>query len=193
VTANRSALGWGVALLTVGVLLLLRNTGVIPEHVAFWPWAVLAAGVALLVHTATTARRDVALPVILILVGGIFAFREIGLLPTGVGLAPVVLIAAGVLLLAGGLSRTGRNVETTTASLPLDGASNAKVKLSYGAGTLRATGGAAPGLLYEGTFAGGVRQEAQRRGDALDVTVRHASDAPSIVGWRRARGWVLRL
>jgi hypothetical protein len=191
-TANRATLGWGVALLTVGVLLLLRNVGAVPAGVSVWPWAVLAAGVALLLHTAGTSSRDLGLPIILVVVGGIFALRDVGVLPTGVGLAPIVLIALGLVLLAGGVSRN-QEAESATASLPLDGATAAKVALAYGAGTLRVGGGGTPGLLYEGTFAGGIRQEADRRGDVVEVTVRHASGAPKLVGWRRPLDWDLRL
>lgn len=138
---QRSAVGWGVALMAVGAVLLLRNTGAIPPDVV----------------------------------------------------GPILLITAGLLVLSRGLASDRNDRDATTASLQLDGSTSARVKLSYGAGTLRLRGGAEPGLLYDGTFAGGVRQEVQRVGDRLELAVRHASNAPRMVGWRQPLDWDLRL
>lgn len=184
-TGGRTPLGWGVALLTAGVVLLLRNTGVIAD-VAVWPWALLAAGIVLLVVAQRAGGHDRVVPLVLTTVGAVFVLLD--LLPTGVGLGPLLLIAAGALLLARGVAAPDR-AAASRASLPVDGAASAKVALRYGAGTLRITSGAEPGLLYDGTFAGGLRQQLQRAGDHLDVTLRHARGAPGVLGRAGPLDW----
>lgn len=143
-TTQRPAVGWGVALVAVGAVVLLRNTGVIAPDVA----------------------------------------------------GPLLVITAGLLVLSLGLA-AGRHdqhdQDVTSASLRLDGSTSARVRLTYGAGTLRVTGGAEPGVLYDGTFAGGIRQDVRRIGDRLELAVGHASDAPRMVGWRQPLDWHLRL
>jgi hypothetical protein len=138
-------------------------------------------------------RQALGWGVALLLVGATWLLRNLGLLPDGVGLVPVLLIAAGMALLVGGVSRSGQPPAPTGASLALDGAASARLELGYGAGTLRLAGGAEPGLLYQGTFAGGVRQDASRRGDRVEATLRHASNAPQILGWARPLDWDLRV
>jgi hypothetical protein len=141
----------------------------------------------------TVNRRALGFGLALVIVGAALLLRNLGVLPTAVGLAPVVLIAVGVVLLAGGLSRTGPPPAPVPASLPLDGAASARLELGHGAGTLRVGGGAETGLLYQGSFAGGVRQEARLVGDRVDATLRHASDAPKVLGWVQPLDWHLRL
>ncbi len=192
-TPRRSALGWGVALMAVGVVLLLRNAGLVPADVAVWPWALLAAGAALLPRATSTEGSGRALPVALVVVGGVFSLREVGALPLEIGIWPVALIAAGVFLLTRGMSDRKTVPATTATSFDLDGAAAARVKFSYGAGILRVADGAAAGLLYEGSFLGGIRQETERHGDELDIALRHASDFPRALGSSRGLDWDVRL
>lgn len=108
-------------------------------------------------------------------------------------LLPVLLIVGGLGLLFGSLAASPQEITATNARLPLDGATAARLELAYGAGTLRLTGGAAPDTLFEGTFVGGIRQEARRRTDRLDVTLGHAADAPRVLGSSGPLNWDVRL
>ena len=185
--ASSSALGWGVALVVLGAVLLLRNAGAIASGVAAWPWAVLAGGLTLLAHPEARRGREIALPVGLVLVGTVFSLREVGAL-TGVPVAPILLILIGVVVMAGGLPRGSEEVSDGLA-LPLEGAASMRMELQYGAGTLRVSGDAPEGLAYEGSFVGGARAEVARTGDRLDVTVRHPRDAEGYFRTRRALDW----
>ena len=184
---SRSALGWGVALVVFGGVLLLRTTGAAPDDVAAWPWAMLAAGLALLAHPAARRRSEIALPLALAVIGTLFALREVGVM-TAVPVAPLLLILIGVAVLVGGLS-SGDDEAAERLAVPLDGAGRARVVLNYGAGTLRVAGGAAEHLGLEGSFVGGARHEATRVGDRLDVTVRHPSDVGGLFRQHRPLDW----
>jgi hypothetical protein len=187
VTESRSALAWGAALVVLGGVLLLRSIDVIPASVSAWPWAILAAGFTLLAHPAARRRSEVALPLALIIVGGVFALREVGIL-SGVPVAPVVLIIVGIAVLTGALSRDEqRPPESLTHAL--DGAARARIALHHGAGTLRVTGGASNGLAFEGSFVGGAHEEAARTGDHLDATLRHPRDVEGYIRSPHALDW----
>lgn len=118
--------------------------------------------------------------------GLLLLLRNLGVLPPGVTLWPVLLVAVGVVLLLAGLQQHGEELPADTAAAPLEGATAARLVLKHGAGVLEMAGGAQPGQLYEGTFTGGVRQELQRHGDRLDVTLRHPSDPERL--FRQSRG-----
>ena len=70
---------------------------------------------------------------------------------------PWVAIVIGVWFLIGAFVPVGKG-PTEQLSLPLEGAADAGVQLRFGAGELTARP-AAPGLLVDGTFDGGVRQK----------------------------------
>ncbi len=186
-TQTRTALGWGAALVAVGVVLLLRNTGVVGAGIAVWPWALLAAGAALLAQPAGWRAGDLVLPLVLIAVGGIYVLRDVGVLP-GVPLVPVVLIAVGVGLLVAGITRRGGDTVEHLA-VDLDGTERARVVLAYGAGTLHVAGGAAEGLLCEGHFTGGVRNETHSEDGRRVVTLRHPTDFDRLLWSRRPLDW----
>ena len=79
----------------------------------------------------------------------------------------------------GGTSRTAPVPDRL--AIPLEGAGDAEVMVTFGAGHLR-IGGAAPGMLVDGTFAGGVRVERSGR----PGRVRLALPAPPS-GWALGR------
>ena len=87
---------------------------------------------------------------------------------------PILLLLSGLALIIRSLFR--RKVQVERASIALQGASRARVKLSHGAGKLKLHKGAARGELLSGTFTGGLRQSANRSDDKLDVKLRTASD-----------------
>ncbi len=88
----------------------------------------------------------------------------------------IVLVGVAILLEAAWPSRR----EAGELSLPLQGASQANVRIEVGAGRL-AIGPAAPGHVVDGTFEGGVRHDVSR-----DGAVRLRLDPQ---GWWPGAGW----
>lgn len=98
----------GVVLVVLGVIFLLDRLGVVSAGAlinGYWPLIFVAAGAFQLVVT----RRPSAGPVITIVVGLALLAATLNLLPANVWQLfwPVVLIAVGLLFLAGVLSRGG--------------------------------------------------------------------------------------
>lgn len=104
---------------------------------------------------------------------------------------PVVLILLGGWMILGVTMRG----QTTTgqASVDLQGAGEAAVKINHGAGELLIASGAGMGLLASGTFTGGLEQSSHLNGNRLEV---HLSPPgpPFMFGPRFERyDWDLRL
>jgi hypothetical protein len=117
--------------------------------------------------------------VILLLAGGFMLANEMGIeLPNGMSLTvliwPLALILGGIWVLFGVFLRGKVDVET--ASIDLQGANSAALKISHGAGELRIHSGANPNELGHGSFAGGLDHKATRNGDRLEVKMRPAKD-----------------
>jgi hypothetical protein len=116
---------------------------------------------------------------ILLLLGGLMLANEMGFrLPNGKALMdlfwPVLLIVAGAWVLVGVFFRA--NVQTENASIDLQGALSADVKVSHGAGELKIHSGANADELAHGSFSGGLDQKANRNGDRLEVKMRPVND-----------------
>ena len=189
----RSALGWGVGLSVLGLMLLLRAVGVVADDASAWPWAALAAGVVLLAHPQARQEGSAGWPIVLTVVGAVFAVGELGGLPAGIPLAPVLLVAAGVALVVSATlgPRLGRAAEAV--AVDADGATSARLLLAHGAGSLHLTGGAGEGLVCEGTAAGGARAVTTRVGERLEVTLRPPGDLEEVARLRRPLEWRLAL
>jgi hypothetical protein len=117
--------------------------------------------------------------IVLLLIGGLMLANEMGVkLPNGMALMqlfwPMVLIFAGGWVLFGVFFRG--NVETETASIDLQGANNAYLKISHGAGELKVHSGATINEIAHGTFVGGLEHKATRNGDKLEVRMQPAKD-----------------
>ena len=117
--------------------------------------------------------------IVLLLIGGIMLANEMGVrLPNNMSLMqlfwPLALIFAGGWVLFGVLFRG--NVETENASIDLQGANNAYLKISHGAGELKIHSGANINEIAHGTFAGGLEYKAARNGDKLEVRMKPARD-----------------
>jgi hypothetical protein len=117
--------------------------------------------------------------VILLLVGGFLLANEFGIeLPNGMSLMellwPLGLILAGLWVLFGVFLRG--KIETENASIDLQGATSASLKISHGAGELNIHSGANLNELAHGSFAGGLAHKATRNGDRLEVRMKPEKD-----------------
>lgn len=106
---------------------------------------------------------------VLILVGVLLLLGNLGLLPPNVWplIWPSLLILAGLWVLSSRLFRTP--VETQSLDVPLGGAGEARLTLSHGAGRIRVSGAAAPGMLVSGQFTGGVVQRLNRTASLVEL------------------------
>jgi hypothetical protein len=68
------------------------------------------------------------------------------------------------------------NIEVENASIELQGANSARLKVSHGAGDLKIHSGANGNEFAHGSFTGGLEHKATRNGDKLDVRMRPAKD-----------------
>lgn len=135
-------------------------------------------------------RRDyIFWGAVLILLGGLMLLNAADIrLPAGIN--PMQLFWPSALILLGGWIMFGYflrgNVEKEQLSVDLQGANQASLKLSHGAGRITVGAGAAPGQLLSGSFAGGVKQNARRSGDRLDahIEARPFIFPPFLGGWQ---------
>ncbi|MEE8390993.1 MAG: hypothetical protein V3S14_09395, partial [Anaerolineae bacterium] len=84
---------------------------------------------------------------------------------------PLFLILLGAWTLWG-VFFSRQSTETEEATIPLEGAAQARILVKHGAGRLRVDSGAGPGELLTGTFGGGLDQRVKRAGDTLNVEMR---------------------
>jgi hypothetical protein len=129
---------------------------------------------------------------VLLLLGGLMLAGEMGVtLPNGESLAglfwPLLLIGFGAWVLVGVFLRG--NIEAETASIALQGAREAKVRLSHGAGEFRFHSGAAGEDLLRGSFVGGLEHDSARNGERLEVRLRPAHGFFPTFGFNDQRDW----
>jgi hypothetical protein len=91
------------------------------------------------------------------------------------GIHPLQLFWPSLLILLGGWILFGYFLrgqgETEQVTIDLQGASQAALKLSHGAGRLILSAGAPAGQLLFGSFAGGVKQSAHKSGERLEAHI----------------------
>lgn len=134
------------------------------------------------------------LGVFLAVAGVLLLLRNLEILPAGFSVWPVALIAIGAVVVAAGLRQErGGAPPAETASMSLEGAHRGRLILKHGAGVLEVGGAATAGRLFEGTFAGGVRQETRRDAESVEVTLRHPSDPERLLRQSRGLGWTIAL
>lgn len=111
--------------------------------------------------------------VILVLAGGLLLLDNLGVIRVNVWnlIWPLFLIALGFRALAGGFFRR-RGASAEQASIPLEGAASARVRISHGAGRLEVYSGAGPDVLASGTFGGGLDFRSRRSGETQEVDMR---------------------
>ena len=124
-------------------------------------------------------RNQLFWGVVLLLVGGLMLANEMGVrLPNGMSLMelfwPMLLIFGGAWVLVGVFLRG--NIEVQDASIELQGANSAELKISHGAGELKIHSGANANELAHGSFAGGLDHKVARNGDRLEVKMRPTKD-----------------
>jgi hypothetical protein len=133
----------------------------------------------------------------LVLIGGLFLLNSLDIIHFNLWniLWPLFLIALGLFIVLG---RTygPRSLDAESASMLLESASRATVRVRYGAGRLQLGSGASLGSLFSGTFVGGVARRSSWNGDAIDVELSIPSPLPVIpfpFMWGRGLDWTLNL
>lgn len=116
---------------------------------------------------------------ILVLLGFVMLANAMGItLPNGNSLMslffPLLLIGFGIFVLVGVFMRG--KVDTESASIDLQGASEAGLRINHGAGELNIRSGAGANEFMRGSFVGGVEHKTSRNGDRLEVKMRPAKD-----------------
>jgi hypothetical protein len=124
-------------------------------------------------------RNQLFWGIALLLIGGLMLANEMGItLPNGMSLTelfwPLLLIFGGIWVLVSVFLRG--NVEVQNASIELQGANSASLKINHGAGELKIHSGANANELMHGSFTGGLDHKASRNGDRLEVKMRPAKD-----------------
>jgi len=144
---------------------------------------------------------------ITLIVGGVLiAWGALGVLDAlglvhvsvcGLGWAGLI-IAIGVWLVWGAATKAPATAEEDVA-IPLEGATEARIRITHAAGRLQVQGGATGDHLVEGRFTGGVAHQVSRTGDRLDVQMRVQGQglATALLPWKwpRTRGaeWTVHL
>lgn len=110
---------------------------------------------------------------ILIVLGGLFLIDSLGIMEINLWRIfwPLMLILLGGWVLVGYFWRDNSK-EGEKASIPLEGARNAVIRLQHGAGQLTIGSDANPMDLVTGVFGGGLRSTVRRDGDGVDVKLR---------------------
>jgi hypothetical protein len=103
---------WGLALITIGLLFLLRELDVVPS-IGIWTLILLAVGGWLFVGTVAGRRNGWFLPLTLLAIGTFKLLQDVDVIRK-FSLWPVVIIALGVsLVLEAGISRATRKEESS--------------------------------------------------------------------------------
>jgi hypothetical protein len=132
----------------------------------------------------------------LILFGFIALASTLGLL-RGINvwalIGPYFLIVLGVWFLLRPVISRNEKLEAQELSIPLEGATEAEIKLVHGAGKLEVHAGAEPDKLLSGTFVGGVVPTTHREGSKVNVGLKSDFDIvvalppiPSVSGFEWA-------
>ena len=109
-----------------------------------------------------------------------------------------LIIAAGVWLVWGAFAKEPSAAEEEVA-IPLEGATEARIRITHAAGRLQVGAGAGTGVLAKGRFTGGLEHRLNREGTLADLSMRVRGQglATTLLPWKwaKARGaeWVVEL
>ena len=111
--------------------------------------------------------------VILIVLAALLLLKQMGLIAGDIFgyFWPLLIIAFGVWLIVGFFLRK-RPIEGEQASIPLEGATSAYVKLDHSAGRLTLHSGAGPDEIINGTFGNGLSYKSHVERGRLEVKLR---------------------
>jgi hypothetical protein len=109
--------------------------------------------------------------IILVCVGALTLLGIVTSLPVVAIIFAAALIGAGVWIISGA-TRGRADLPREQAAIPLEGATEAALKIHHGAGRLAIGAGAGPGDLLSGTFGGGLDATTTRNGGVLRVDMR---------------------
>ena len=133
---------------------------------------------------------------VFVVVGILFLLSTSGLLK-GINpwnlIWPVVLIGFGVWILFGNLIGRRYSGETQQVSIPLEGATTARVKIAHGAGRLSLDNRVTPGEFLSGSFVGGLQTRIDRNGSEVSVKMRPPDYAFPHWGWSAGYDWTFGL
>lgn len=118
-------------------------------------------------------RSGIFWGVILLVVGSLLLLSNLGIITVDIWsmLLPLGLILFGIWVLVGVFS--GREaMETQQLRMPLDESSDVNMQIHFGAGKLQIADDAAPGILLEGTFTGGVETTRSERNGRTSLELR---------------------
>ena len=120
-------------------------------------------------------RHRIFWGIVIILLGVLFLLEGVFKINAWGFFWPLLLIAAGIWVL---LTRLAPVQEMTTEefSLPLEGASSAKIVLKHGAGVIALRAMQSKSDVLRGTFVGGVHANVQRENDHVHIVLRSAAD-----------------
>jgi hypothetical protein len=147
---------------------------------------------------ASMTRGNLFWGFVLILVGGLFLLSTTGVFK-GINpwdlIWPTFLICLGLWILFGNLLGRRSAGETRQVTIPLEGATSARVKIAHGAGRLSLDSRVAPGELLTGSFAGGVQYKLDRSESEVKVKLRVPDNAFPFFNWGWSHGidWTIGL
>jgi hypothetical protein len=118
-------------------------------------------------------RNRIFWGLVFVIFGGLLLLNNLGIFYFNLWRVfwPLLVILLGVWVLWQSFYE-GEDFETKTASVPLEGAGEARIVMHHGAGELRVGAGALAGDLVSGEYTGGIQQSLNRIGDRLDLTMK---------------------
>jgi hypothetical protein len=109
----------------------------------------------------------------IILIGVLLLISNVLGIDIGRLIWPLLLIAVGAWVLWGAVAapKGAQGFETEEATIPLEGAARARLRINHGAGRLSIGSGAGPDELVTGSFCGGLDHRRTQDGDTTNVNM----------------------